>query len=123
MLQSAPEVEEALTSLVWHYPQHLGELLRHLDPETHFAVPAMRWMIEAIGIGYRELACVDFCTIVQILREMGKLEECGGRPVLLTIYMYRDHFECLLDYYIELLKDYATQRSVDPYRPVKYFTG
>jgi replicative DNA helicase len=78
----APEVEERPVSLCWHEPARLAEVLRRLDPSTHFVQPHLRHILEAIRIGYTELGAVDWCTVVQVLRERRLLEECGDLQLL-----------------------------------------
>ena len=118
----APEVEERLVSLVWHHPEHLARVLQQLDPEVHFVQPHIRHILEAVRISYSELGECDWTTVVQVLREQKMLEEVGNLELLDQVWR---HEGCMsfLDYYIELLQDYAIQRGIDPHQPVFRFTG
>jgi DnaB-like helicase N terminal domain len=119
----AAEVESALVTLLWHEPDLLGATLRQLDPEAHFVVPAHRWILEAIRIVYGDQGCCDFALVVQVLRELGLLEDCGGLQGLNALYAQNWGYVSLLDEYISVLKEYAIQRGVDPCKPVYRYVG
>ena len=78
----APEVEQALVGLIWQEPKLLERLLRELDPAIHFVQPHLRHILEAIRIGYAQLGAVDWCVVVQILREQKLLEQVGELQTL-----------------------------------------
>jgi DnaB-like helicase N terminal domain len=119
----AAEVEAALLPLLWHEPDLLGTTLRRLDPATHFVSPAHRWILEAIGIVYGDQGCCDFALVVQVLRELGRLEDCGGLEGLNALYSQNWGYCSLLPEYVAILKEYATQRGVDPCRPVYHYAS
>jgi hypothetical protein len=118
----APEVETALVSLVWRHPEYLEPVLRELDPETHFVQPHCRHILKAVQLVFTQLGATDWSSIVQALREQKLLEETGNLVLLDEVFTY-DACGSLLNYYIDLLKDYAKQRKADPTQPVYRFTG
>ena len=71
---------------------------------------------------YQELGVGDWAAVIQVLREQNLLEEVGGL-VLLDEVWRREGLPSALDFYIELLRDYAIQRGINPYEPVFHFTG
>jgi DnaB-like helicase N terminal domain len=119
----AAEVEVALISLLWHEPDLLGITLRQLDPAAHLVVPAHRWILEAVQIVYGENSCCDFALVVEVLRELGRLEDCGDLQGLNALYSQNWGYRSLLPEYVAILKEYATQRGVDPHRPVYRYAG
>jgi DnaB-like helicase N terminal domain len=119
----AAEVEAALITLLWHEPDLLGATLRQLDPAAHFVSPAHRWILEAVQVVYGENGCCDFALVVQALRELGRLEDCGDLQGLNALYSQNWGYVSLLDEYISVLKEYATQRGVDPCKPVYRYSG
>jgi hypothetical protein len=118
----APEVEQALVGLIWQEPKLLERLLRELDPAIHFVQPHLRHILEAIRIGYAQLGAVDWCVVVQILREQKLLEQVGELQTLDELWR-NPGYSALFDYYINLLKSYAEQRGTNPHEPVFRFTG
>src|SRR5215470_7020464 len=110
----APEVEERLVSICWHEPARLAEVLRRLEPSTHFVQPHLRHILEAIEISYRELGAVDWCTVLQVLSEQHLLEEVGGRQLLDELWR-NPGYVSLFNYYVDLLTDYAVQRGINAY--------
>lgn len=123
----APEVERALVSLLWHQPQQLPHVLQKLSPQD-FSDWLCRLVIEAIALAYSEQGQVDFTMVVEILRELDQLENCGGLVSLESLYTVWDrlmderHYEPLIDFYVGLLKVYAAQREPDAV-PLTGFTG
>src|ERR1700757_5192333 len=59
-LTYAPEIEAAMLGILWRQPERLAVIKRELDPTVHFVQPALRYLLEAIDLAYRELGAVDF---------------------------------------------------------------
>jgi hypothetical protein len=95
-------------------------LYRQLDPATAFVDPALRHILGAIDLAWRELGCADFASLIQVLRELGQLEDCGGTEgVSQVLGEYRYGFNCPLDqriflHEVQMLKAYALGRANDP---------
>lgn len=121
-LQYAPEIERALVGLVWHEPFRLPLVLRELNLSLHFFEPATRILLEAINTVYGELNAADWATVVELLRQMDQLDECGGLERLNEIYA-RPGYQTLLDYYIQALKEYALIRDSTPIRAADFLSG
>jgi len=117
----APEIEQSLVSLCFYAPERIAVLKRELDPQVHFTRPELRHILEAIELAYRELGSRDFATVIQTLRELGCLEDCGGAAGVNQVFeQYRYGFsstealEEIFAHYIEMLKAYAQARSNQP---------
>lgn len=125
----AAEIEEALVSIIWHEPERCAIFKRDCDPEIHLSQPRLRIILEAIDLGFRELGCVAFPIVVQVVREFGRLEDCGGLEGLSKIFCLaqfresRENTEAIFSHYLEMLKTYALHRQMDPPRPIYRFTG
>jgi hypothetical protein len=114
----APEIEQSLVSLCFYAPERIALVYRQLDPALHITRPELRHILEAIDLAYRELGLRDFASLIQILRELGHLEACGGPPgVNAVLEEYRYGFSCpqaeaeIFDHYLDMLKRYALARS------------
>jgi hypothetical protein len=126
----APEIEAQLVSICWHDPDRIGTVLKELDPQVHLTQPHLRHILEACSLAYRQLGCLDFPVIVQVLREECRLQDCGGLEGLNQVYLLAEHAyqepghkQALFDHYLGMLKTYAVNRSVEPPRPVYRFIG
>src|ERR1700756_1058313 len=86
----APEIENAFMGLVWRQPDRLADVKRQLDPAIHFIQPHLRWILEAIDLAYRELGTVDFASVIQVLRELGRFEDVGGLEGAKDVWMEGD---------------------------------
>jgi hypothetical protein len=122
----APEIEQALVSVCFQCPERIATLYRELDPGIHITRPELRFILEAIDLAYRELGATDFASVIQVLRELGRLEACGGAPGVNSVFEeYRYGFsspeaeEPIFGHYIEMLKAYALGR--DKNQPVYRF--
>jgi hypothetical protein len=117
----APEIETAAIALCWREPERLAIVKRELDPAVHFIQPALRYLLEAIDLAWRELGTLDFACVIQVLRELGKLEEAGGLEGASDVWREGEFLdspiwkagqtEKLLADYLELLKGYALSRQ------------
>jgi DnaB-like helicase N terminal domain len=115
----APEIEQSLVSLCFYAPERIAVLKRELDPQIHFTRPELRHILEAIELAYRELGAKgDFATVICVLRELGRLEDCGAvRGVNAIFEEYRYGFSSeqalaeIFAHYIEMLKAYALGRQ------------
>jgi hypothetical protein len=128
----APEIERALVSLAWHFPADvLARVLRHLNPEIHFHEPFCAQLLDAINLVYSDLNTTDWPTVVDCFRQQNSLTNPETLAALSAIfslaeYQNRKATRDLVDYYIELLKDYALLRGPLPpsFRPpVLHFSG
>jgi hypothetical protein len=134
----APEIETNTVSILWHEPDRLADFLRLVDPQTHFVQPHLRIILEAINIAWGELASADFATVAQVIRELGKMEECGGLEGLNQVYsagepiratnaedaaILRKQVDVILADYVRMLQAYAENRAIDPARPIYPLTG
>jgi len=114
----APEIEQSLVSLCFYAPERIATLKRELDPKVHFTDPKLRFILEAIELAYRELGTNDFASVIQTLRELGRLDACGGPSGVNAIFEeYRYGFSSpqaqqeIFDHYLDMLKRYAVARS------------
>jgi hypothetical protein len=126
----APEIEAALVSTVWHQPEWLATVYRELDPTVHLSQPHIGYLLAAIDLAYRDLGCVNFEVVIQVLRETGHLEDCGDLEGANQIYGLEEYGredavrnEKIFRHYLEMLKTYAVHRDQVPPRPVYAFTG
>src|SRR5258707_11613106 len=74
----APEIEQALVALCFQAPHRVATVYRELDPAVHITDQKLRFILEAIDLAYRELGLSDFASVIQVLRELGHFEDCGG---------------------------------------------
>jgi hypothetical protein len=118
--QFAPEIEQSLVSLCFYAPERIAVLKRKLDPAVHFSRPELRHILEAIELAWGELGERDFVSVIQVLRELGRLEDCGGAPGVNQVFeQYRYGFsspkaeEEIFDHYVDMLKRYAIARSAN----------
>lgn len=121
----APEIEAQLVSICWHDPHRIPIALKELDPGIHITQPHLRHILEALAIAYSELGVLDFACIVQILRELGQLAECGGLLGLNSVYVLAEHGyrdQVFFDHYLTMLKEYALHRKNLNRGPVNRFT-
>lgn len=123
----APEIEDATVSIIWHEPERLAEFLRQFDPNVHLAQPHCRIILEAITLAYGELGTADFPTVVQVVRELGRLEECGKIEGLNRIYSAIEislpYIEQVYRHYLDMLRLYAAHRKVTPSEKLYLFTA
>ena len=127
----APEIEQAAVSLAWHHPETvLALLLRHLNPEIHFRSPWCAEILDAVSLVYSDLNTADWPTVVDCLRQQRKLVDQTQLNDLNQIFSLAEHVKRatrdLVDYYIELLKDYALLRGPLPHNkrpPILHFSG
>jgi hypothetical protein len=119
--QFSPEIEQSMVSLCFYAPERIATLKRELDPKVHFTDPKLRYILEAIELAYRESLASDFATVIQTLRELGRLDDCGGPAGVNQVFEeYRYGFsspeasEEIFVHYIEMLKAYAQARSNQP---------
>jgi hypothetical protein len=126
----APEIEQALVALCFQAPHRVATVYRELDPAIHITRPELRFILEAIDLAYRELGATDFASVIQVLRELGRLAACGGAPGVNSVFEeYRYGFsspeaeEAIFAHYLQMLKTYAISREQTPLPPVYYFVG
>jgi hypothetical protein len=126
----APEIEQALIASAFQVPERIALIYRELDPALHITQPHLRYILDAVRLAYTELGSTDFASVIQVLREEGKLAECGGlEGVNSVLDQYRYGFsspeaaEQIIAHYIEMLKTYALNRQQNPPPPVYRFTG
>ena len=126
----APEIEQAIVSICWHEPERLGLVYRELDAAVHLTQPHLRHILEAISLGYRELGCVDFPIVTQVLRETRRLDDCGGLPGVNEVYNAQAYGredsarnQAIFEHYMEMLKTYALHRTSQALESPYRFTG
>jgi hypothetical protein len=125
----AVEIEASIVSECWHCPERLSVIYRELDPQVHFTQPHLRWILEALDLAYRQLGTVNFETAVQVLREMNRLEDCGGLDGVNQVYklaeLGRDPVrdQKIFDSELAMLKAYAINRATEPPRAPDFFTS
>jgi hypothetical protein len=126
----APEIEAGLVSIAWHEPERLGTIYRELDPAIHITQPHLCWLLEAIDLAYRDLGCVNFEVVIQVLRETGHLEDCGELEGVNQVYGLEEYGredpgrnEKIFRHYLEMLKTYAVHRKMEPARLPHVFTS
>jgi hypothetical protein len=124
----AHDVEEALVSLCFAAPERIAVLKRELDPKVHITRPELCQILEAIDLSYRELGASDFASLICVLRELGQLENCGGKAgVIDVLERYRYGFaskeveQAIFSHYIEMLRAYARARANKPPVPAYRF--
>jgi hypothetical protein len=126
----AHEIESSMIALVWHALDYVATLKRELDPMLHFTQAHLRHLLEAIELSYREMGVADFASVVQILRELGQFEACGGLLGINAVFEQgRYGFSSpeaerqVFTHYLEMLKAYAANRASDSPRAVYHFSG
>jgi len=120
--ECAPEIETALVAGLWHEPFRLAPTLRWLDLDAHLSQPYLRLVTQALARCYSELGAVDFASVVECLRQLGQLEECGGVQSLDAIYEAR-WYAPLFDLYGQFLRSTALRRQADPQALPPFFSG
>jgi hypothetical protein len=130
----SPEIETALIGLLWREPDRISIVKRELDPALHFVQPHCRWLLEAIDLAYRELATVDFACVIEVLRELGRLEDVGGLEganelwnagefLNSPVWQAMGKTDALFAEYLRMIKQYAVNRGEQPPRPTYLFIG
>jgi hypothetical protein len=126
----APEIEQAVVSLCWHEPERLAQLYRDFDLVVHIGQPHLRIILEAINQAYGHLNTTDWASVVQLIRELGKLEHVGGLEGLNEVYQAQfygrdntERTEKIWADYLRLLRYYAENRKEVPPRPPDFFTS
>jgi hypothetical protein len=124
----APEIEAEVVSEIWHCPERIAELRRAINPEVHLLSPHLRRILEAIEHCYAQLGEVSFPTVVQVLRETGRIEDVGGVDGVNEIYKLgaydRNEKRCksIFASEVEMLKTYAQNREQTPPGRLDFFT-
>lgn len=135
--QWAHEIETDLVLMVWRQPERIADLLRQFDPRTHLGQLHLRYLLEAIELSFSELSAVDFATVAETLRELGKLEECGGTQGLAELWRQSDYSVAALvgegqvrerqdkifNYCLETLRTYAARREAGGHYTLARFSG
>jgi hypothetical protein len=119
----SPEIEEATVSIIWKHPERVAAFLRDFDPTVHLVQLHLRIIVEAINIAYGELGAADFPIVLQVVRELGQLGECGGIPGLNKVYEASYYTSPIFEEYLRLLREYAEHRQTDPLTPLHFFTN
>lgn len=116
----AHQIEQSLVALCFQAPDRIAIVKRELDLEIHLTRPELRQILEAIDLAYRELGSSDFATVIQILAEQNRLEDCGGLAgVNAVLEEYRYGFassqieDRIFAHYLEMLKAYALGRATN----------
>jgi hypothetical protein len=131
-LRHTVEVERSVVSICWHYPEYLGVVQQKLNPKTHFTVPAYRIVLEALQLQNEKCGAADWAGVLEVVCELGGLEECGGLEGLNDIFTDHnrnpegpraDLAEPILSDHVRFLKEAAIQRGVDPTQPVRHYTS
>jgi hypothetical protein len=113
----APEIEYSIVCMLWHEPDRCGTFYRELDPQIHLTQPKLRFILEAIDLSYRELGTTDFAIVADTVRELGRLDECGGKEGLLEVFnavfhrATRETNDAIFLHYVEMLRGYAIGRA------------
>jgi hypothetical protein len=125
----APEIELSVVSLCWHEPERLAGFYRDFDLAVHIGQPHLRIILEAINQAYGHLNTTDWASVVQLIRELGKLEHVGGLDGLNEVYQAQfygrdnaERTEKIWADYLRLLRYYAANRKEIPPRPPDFFT-
>jgi len=118
----APEIEEALVTLCWHHPEYLPKVLRELDPALHISAPPLRHLLSAINRVYLEEGATDWASVIDCLRDLGLLEQCGDKVLLEGLYTHPG-YHALLDFYIQSLRAYGAARNASPPQNPHYWSG
>jgi hypothetical protein len=126
----APEIEMAVISLLWHEPERCAQFLREFDPAVAIIQPYLRTLLQAISLSWSEANAADWASVVQVLRELGQLEACGGLQALNEVYVLQDygqrlaqpHLENIWRAYLAILRNCIENRVSDPPRPPDFFT-
>lgn len=121
-LHYALEIEQALVSLLWQKPELISQVLRKLDPNVHISQPHLRILLETVSYCYDQLNACDWASVIEALRQLQRLEECGGKQLLDEIYK-NPGYQSLLGWYMEILVDSANARAEDPPRAPAFFSG
>jgi hypothetical protein len=125
----AAEIERAMVSLLWHEPERCSQFFQQLDPALHLREPRSRIIAKAINLAFGELGTTDWATVIQVVRELGQYEECGGAEGLNEIYVAKafrsskEASDLLFAHYMEMLKTYAKARASKEDFPVARFVG
>lgn len=130
----SPEIETATVAIAWREPERVALLKRQLDPALHFIQPHCRWILSAIDIAWGELGLADWPNVIQILRELSRLEDAGGLDGVLDVWREGEFLSSsvwqqagktdkLFAHYIKMLKAYALARQKVPPLAYKHFVG
>ena len=125
----APEIEQAAVSILWHEPNRVTGFLRELDPALHLVQPHLRRIVEAVNLAWAELNVADWATVIQVVRELGAYDDCGGLEGLNSVYSIAEYrcdkqkTDVIFTHYVDMLKSYAAARIDRIPIPQTPFTG
>jgi hypothetical protein len=120
------EIEESLVSVLWHKPDQMATFLQQCNPAVHLSQPHCQMLTEAINLSYSDHGNATWANVLQTIREMGRLEDCGGKDGLNRIYSDQEYTEfnpAILKDYIRSVKQYALNRGETPPKGTLLFTG
>jgi P4 family phage/plasmid primase-like protien len=105
------EIETGLISLLLHCPERIQEVGKAINFEL-ISQPHLQTMYAAIVGLAAEGVGIDFNTVAQRLRDIGKFDEIGGRHGLDGIYghPFYDNSAIVADY-LRILRESAAERS------------
>jgi hypothetical protein len=117
----SPQYEEATVSILWKQPERIAAFLRDFDPAVHLVQLHLRIILEAVNLSYGDHGEADWASVVQVIQEIGKLDEVGGLEGLNRVYSAKEITpvtDKIYAHYLEALQTYAAHRSIEPFAPV-----
>ena len=110
LLPSNPDLEKAVLGALMVFPDTIPDVTEALPPEA-FYVPANRNLFQAIVSLHSRGKPVDRYSVVETLRQMGKIEEVGG---IVGVICLEDEVATAanVQYQAKLLRDYWVRRVI-----------
>ena len=113
--------------MIWrNAEERLPAFLKECDPAVHLFEPHCRIILDALRTVYGNTQETLWGSVVTCVREMGKLDEVGGKDGLNRVYMaaeFKEKNSAIFNHYVGMLKTYAEARQFNPPRSVQQFTG
>lgn len=105
LLPMSPDAEKGLLSSFLFSPVEVGGICaeRQID-KSYFAIPAHGILYEFLFDAWNRNSPLDFIALTQILRDKGRLDECGGAAFIAELYTFIET-AANAAYYLEILDE------------------
>lgn len=113
LLPQSPDAEKGLLSSLLNAPVETGGLCVHKNVgKDHFFIPAHAIMFEVLMALWGSNQRIDFIILTQLLRDQGRLEQCGGAAYVTELFTFLPT-AANAAYYIEILEEKLQARRVE----------
>lgn len=112
LLPQSPDAERGVLSCFLLAPQEVGDMCQEKDIQTaHFFIPSHQDIYSTLLALHAARQPIDFITLTQILRDQGKLDQCGGAAFVTELFTFLPT-AANAAYYVEILKEKFVLREM-----------